>query len=243
MDVVRTVAVTARGRAVASQQEVRMSTDTGARPAATDPPPARSQGLRLPADDFMTTSGEPVQGLYTPGDLARRGIDPAADIGAPGQFPYTRGIYETMYRGKLWTMRLFAGFGSAEETNARFRYLLEQGQTGLSVAFDLPTLYGRDTDDPWSLGEFGKCGVAVSSLADMEILVYCDSWFGGGGEAVETQAARTASHRVAPAADGPAPVCTVSSGPDHASRGKTRAARRSAVPRPERATPRRKRGR
>jgi methylmalonyl-CoA mutase N-terminal domain/subunit len=118
----------------------------------------------------MTTSGEPVQGLYTPGDLARRGIDPAADIGAPGQFPYTRGIHETMYRGKLWTMRLFAGFGSAEETNARFRYLLEQGQTGLSVAFDLPTLYGRDTDDPWSLGEFGKCGVAVSSLADMELL-------------------------------------------------------------------------
>jgi methylmalonyl-CoA mutase, N-terminal domain len=102
---------------------------------------------------------------------ARRGIDPTADIGAPGRFPYTRGIHETMYRGKLWTMRLFAGFGSAEETNARFTYLLGQGQTGLSVAFDLPTLYGRDTDDPWSLGEFGKCGVAVSSLADMEILL------------------------------------------------------------------------
>ena len=151
-----------------------MSTDTGARPntAATDPRPAVDQpgGLRLPADDFMTTSGEPVQGLYTPDDLIRRGIDPVADIGTPGQFPYTRGVHETMYRGKLWTMRLFAGFGSAEETNARFRYLLEQGQTGLSVAFDLPTLYGRDTDDPWSLGEFGKCGVAVSSLADMELL-------------------------------------------------------------------------
>ena len=151
-----------------------MSTDTGARPgnAATDPRPAADHpgGLRLPAEDFMTTSGEPVQGLYTSDDLTRRGIDPAADIGLPGQFPYTRGVHETMYRGKLWTMRLFAGFGSAEETNARFKYLLEQGQTGLSVAFDLPTLYGRDTDDPWSLGEFGKCGVAVSSLADMELL-------------------------------------------------------------------------
>ncbi|MFN8515092.1 MAG: methylmalonyl-CoA mutase family protein [Chloroflexia bacterium] len=125
----------------------------------------------MPPDDFMTTSGEVMQEVYTPDDLARRGIDPTTDIGQPGQFPYTRGVHETMYRGKLWTMRLFAGFGSAEETNARFRYLLSQGQTGLSVAFDLPTLYGRDTDDPWSLGEFGKCGVAVSSLADMEILL------------------------------------------------------------------------
>jgi methylmalonyl-CoA mutase, N-terminal domain len=131
----------------------------------------RPSGLRLPPEDFMTTSGEPVQGIYTPEDLIRRDIDPDRDIGLPGQFPYVRGIHETMYRGKLWTMRLFAGFGSAEETNARFKYLLSQGQTGLSIAFDMPTLYGRDTDDPWSLGEFGKCGVAVSSLADMEILL------------------------------------------------------------------------
>jgi methylmalonyl-CoA mutase N-terminal domain/subunit len=131
----------------------------------------RPAGERLPPEDFMTTSGEVVQPIYTPDDLARRGIDPDRDIGLPGQFPYVRGVHETMYRGKLWTMRLFAGFGSAEETNARFKYLLGQGQTGLSIAFDMPTLYGRDTDDPWALGEFGKCGVAVSSLADMEILL------------------------------------------------------------------------
>lgn len=129
---------------------------------------------RLPPDqarrDFTTISGEPVQPVYTAADLAQRGFDPAQDLGRPGHYPYTRGIHETMYRGKLWTMRLFAGFGSAEETNARFRYLLEHGETGLSVAFDLPTLYGRDTDDPLAEGEFGKCGVAVSSLRDMEIL-------------------------------------------------------------------------
>ena len=88
----------------------------------------------------------------------------------PGQFPYTRGIHESMYRGRLWTMRQFSGFATAEETNARFRYLLSQGQTGLSVAFDLPTLMGVDADDPAALGEVGKCGVAVSSLADMETL-------------------------------------------------------------------------
>ncbi|WP_287905632.1 methylmalonyl-CoA mutase, partial [Chloroflexus sp.] len=93
------------------------------------------------------------------------------NIGYPGQYPFTRGIHPTGYRGKLWTMRMFAGFGSAEETNARFKFLLEQGQTGLSIAFDMPTLYGRDTDHPLVEGEFGKCGVAVSSLADMEILL------------------------------------------------------------------------
>jgi methylmalonyl-CoA mutase N-terminal domain/subunit len=131
----------------------------------------KPRGLRKPPEDFMTTSGEVVPEIYTPDDLARRGIEPDRDIGRPGEPPYTRGIHQTMYRGKLWTMRLFAGFGSAEETNRRFKYLLAQGQTGLSVAFDMPTLYGRDTDDPWSLGEFGKCGVAVSSLADMEILL------------------------------------------------------------------------
>jgi methylmalonyl-CoA mutase N-terminal domain/subunit len=119
--------------------------------------------------DFTTVSGEPIKRLYTPLDL--EGTDPVRDIGLPGTYPFTRGIHPTGYRGKLWTMRMFAGFGSAEETNARFRYLLEQGQTGLSIAFDMPTLYGRDTDDPLVPGEFGKCGVAVSSLADMEILL------------------------------------------------------------------------
>jgi methylmalonyl-CoA mutase N-terminal domain/subunit len=117
---------------------------------------------------FSTISGLPVKRLYTPADL--EGTDPVADIGFPGQFPFTRGIHPTGYRGKLWTMRMFAGFGTAEETNARFKYLLSEGQTGLSVAFDMPTLYGRDTDHPMVEGEFGKCGVAISSLADMEIL-------------------------------------------------------------------------
>ena len=117
---------------------------------------------------FTTISGEPIKRLYTPLDIAD--TDPINDIGFPGQYPFTRGIHPTGYRGKLWTMRMFAGFGTAEETNARFKYLLSQGQTGLSVAFDMPTLYGRDTDHPLVEGEFGKCGVAVSSLADMEIL-------------------------------------------------------------------------
>ena len=105
---------------------------------------------------------------YSQADLDHLGLDPQRDIAEPGQYPFTRGIHETMYRGRLWTMRLFSGFGSAEETNARFRYLLDHGETGLSIAFDLPTLYGRDTDDPLAEGEFGKCGVAISSLADME---------------------------------------------------------------------------
>lgn len=118
---------------------------------------------------FMTTSSAPVERLYTPISLANN--DYLRDIGHPGEFPFTRGIHPTGYRGKLWTMRMFAGFGTAEETNARFRYLLQQGQTGLSIAFDMPTLYGRDTDHPLVEGEFGKCGVAVSSLADMEILL------------------------------------------------------------------------
>jgi methylmalonyl-CoA mutase N-terminal domain/subunit len=117
---------------------------------------------------FSTISGLPIKRLYTPLDIAD--TDPVDDIGFPGQYPYTRGIHATGYRGKLWTMRMFAGFGTAEETNARFKYLLSQGQTGLSVAFDMPTLYGRDTDHPFVEGEFGKCGVAVSSLADMEML-------------------------------------------------------------------------
>ncbi|MDH7485201.1 MAG: methylmalonyl-CoA mutase family protein [Anaerolineae bacterium] len=120
-------------------------------------------------DEFTTISGAPVQRLYTPADVAD--LDYGRDLGFPGQYPFTRGVHPTMYRGRLWTMRMFAGFGTAEETNRRFKYLLEQGQTGLSVAFDMPTLYGYDTDAPQAAGEFGKCGVAVSSLADMEILL------------------------------------------------------------------------
>ena len=111
-----------------------------------------------------TMSGEPVQDLYTAADS--EGIDP----GLPGEYPYTRGIHRSGYRGRLWTMRQFAGFGSAEQTNARYKYLLEAGQTGLSVAFDMPTLMGQDSDAPTSRGEIGHCGVAVDSLADMETL-------------------------------------------------------------------------
>ena len=119
-------------------------------------------------NEFVTVSSAPIERLYTPDDLADN--DYLRDIGFPGEYPYTRGVHATMHRGRLWTMRMFAGFGTAEETNARFRYLLSQGQTGLSVAFDMPTLYGYDSDAPEALGEFGKCGVAVSSLADMEVL-------------------------------------------------------------------------
>ncbi len=117
---------------------------------------------------FETVSLEEVERLYTPADIAH--VDFARDISFPGEFPYTRGIHPTGYRGKIWTMRQFAGFSTPEETNSRFRYLLEQGQTGLSVAYDLPTLMGYDADSPLSEGEVGKCGVAVSSLADMEVL-------------------------------------------------------------------------
>ncbi len=118
--------------------------------------------------EFTTVSSYPIQRLYTQADLADWNAE--RDLGYPGQPPYTRGIHATMYRGRLWTMRQFAGFGSAEDTNRRFRYLLSQGQTGLSVAFDLPTLMGYDSDHVLSEGEVGKCGVAISSLADMEAL-------------------------------------------------------------------------
>jgi methylmalonyl-CoA mutase N-terminal domain/subunit len=120
------------------------------------------------ADSFTTVSGRPIDRLYTPDDLTD--FDEARDTPAPGQFPYTRGIHPTGYRGKLWTMRQFAGFGTPEETNERYKQLLAAGGTGLSVAFDLPTLMGRDPDHPLSLGEVGKCGVSVMSLADMERL-------------------------------------------------------------------------
>ncbi len=119
--------------------------------------------------EFITTSSEPVRRLYTPLDVAD--LDYLDELGLPGDYPYTRGVHPTLHRGKLWTMRMFAGFGTAEETNQRFKYLLDQGQTGLSIAFDLPTLMGYDTDAPEALGEFGTCGVAVSSLKDMEILL------------------------------------------------------------------------
>jgi methylmalonyl-CoA mutase N-terminal domain/subunit len=116
---------------------------------------------------FTSLSDEPVERLYLPEDGVQ---DAASDLGFPGEFPFTRGIYPTMYRGQHWSMRQFAGFGTAAETNARFRYLLEQGMTGLSTAFDLPTLMGRDSDDPRSEGEVGRGGVAVDSVADLERL-------------------------------------------------------------------------
>jgi methylmalonyl-CoA mutase, N-terminal domain len=118
--------------------------------------------------DFQTLSGEPLKPLYTPEDVAD--LDYARDLGFPGLYPFTRGVYHSMYRGRLWTMRQFAGFGTAAETNRRYKFLLAQGQGGLSVAFDMPTLMGRDSDDPRSEGEVGRCGVATDSLADFETL-------------------------------------------------------------------------
>src|SRR5215475_1350531 len=117
--------------------------------------------------EYRTGSGLPLQRLYTPADIADV---PADNIGLPGRFPYTRGPYPTMYRGRNWTMRQIAGFGTGEDTNGRFRYLIEQGQTGLSVDFDMPTLMGYDSDDPRSLGEVGREGVAVDTLDDVEAL-------------------------------------------------------------------------
>src|SRR5262245_58501007 len=117
---------------------------------------------------FTTISGRPIEQVYTAD--AVRGLDERRDVNDPGQFPYTRGIHPTGYRGKLWTMRQFAGFGTPEETNQRFRDLLKAGGSGLSVAFDLPTLMGRDPDHELSLGEVGKCGVSIVSLHDMERL-------------------------------------------------------------------------
>jgi methylmalonyl-CoA mutase N-terminal domain/subunit len=118
---------------------------------------------------FATLSGIEVDRLYGPDDIA--GLDEERDLGLPGAYPFTRGIHPTMYRGRLWTMRMFAGFGAAEDTNARFHYLLGQGQTGLSVAFDMPTLMGYDSDHPRSLGEVGREGVAIDTVEDMEVLL------------------------------------------------------------------------
>lgn len=119
--------------------------------------------------EFITTSSEVIAALYTPMDIEN--LNYIQDLGLPGEYPFTRGVHPTLHRSRLWTMRMFAGFGTAEETNQRFKYLLDQGQNGLSIAFDLPTLMGYDTDAPEALGEFGKCGVAISSLRDMEILL------------------------------------------------------------------------
>src|ERR671924_511310 len=118
--------------------------------------------------DFTTLSGEEVAPLHSP--LDREGEDVAERIGFPGQHPYTRGVYPSMYRGRPWTIRQFSGFGNARETNERYKYLIGQGGGGLSVAFDMPTLMGRDSDEPRSLGEVGHCGVAIDSAADMDLL-------------------------------------------------------------------------
>ncbi|MEO8179163.1 MAG: methylmalonyl-CoA mutase family protein [Deltaproteobacteria bacterium] len=124
----------------------------------------------LRKERFVTWSGIEVPDLVTPADVA---VDYAADLGLPGRYPFTRGVQPTMYRGRLWTMRMFAGFGTAAQTNRRFRYLVEQGQTGLSTAFDFPTLMGYDSDSPRALGEVGLCGVAVDTLVDMDQLFDC----------------------------------------------------------------------
>jgi len=128
----------------------------------------RYERAELRAVDFTGASARPVEPVYTPLDVAD--LDYASDLGLPGEYPFTRGIHATGYRGRLWTMRQFSGFGTAAETNARYKFLLGRGQTGLSVAFDFPTLMGYDSDHARSLGEVGKCGVAISSLADMETL-------------------------------------------------------------------------
>lgn len=126
------------------------------------------QKARERKEQFSSLSGIPIAPLYTKDDL--KNWEPERDLGEPGEFPYTRGIHSTMYRSRLWTMRQFAGFGTASDTNTRFKYLLDHGQTGISVAFDMPTLMGLDSDDPHARGEVGYCGVAISSLEDMERL-------------------------------------------------------------------------
>jgi methylmalonyl-CoA mutase N-terminal domain/subunit len=129
---------------------------------------ARAMEACHPPKDFTTVSGRKIKELYTPADLPR--FDFLRDLNFPGEYPFTRGIHPTMHRGRLWTMRQFSGFGTAEDTNERYKYLLAHGQTGLSVAFHLPTLMGVDSDHPLAKGEVGKCGVAIDSLADMEVL-------------------------------------------------------------------------
>src|SRR5215218_9484294 len=139
-----------------------MATEPGQKAHKSEPAPEREREA-----EFTTMSGHPVESLY---DTTDAPLDPAETVGRPGSYPFTRGPYESMYRGRLWTMRQFAGFGTVEETNERFHYLLDHGQTGLSTAFDMPTLMGYDSDHPRSLGEVGREGVAVDSLDDMEQL-------------------------------------------------------------------------
>src|SRR5918996_44583 len=147
---------------MATTREPRPASDTDAwRAEAYDATPEREGEL------FSTISGVENEPLYTPDNVD---LDYERDLGFPGAYPFTRGVYPSMYRGRLWTMRQFAGFGTAAETNARFRYLLDHGQTGLSTAFDMPTLMGYDSDHPRSIGEVGREGVAIDSLADMETL-------------------------------------------------------------------------
>src|SRR5689334_1643079 len=152
---------TARRLAEQERELARLRAEVAAWRAAAAKVPTRTDV------DFTSVSGRAVEPVYTPLDLQP---DAQAATGLPGEFPFTRGIHPTMYRGRLWTMRQFAGFGTAEDTNERYKFLLERGQTGLSVAFDFPTLMGYDADHPRSEGEVGKCGVAISSLADMETL-------------------------------------------------------------------------
>src|SRR6201997_4184870 len=148
------------GRAVKSPSKLQAWEENTLRPTLEKSPERQKE--------YTTVSSYPVRSLYTEADLPD--WDPARNLGFPGEPPYTRGIHPSMHRSRLWTMRQFAGFGAAEDTNQRFRYLLSQGQTGLSTAFDLPTLMGYDSDHALSEGEVGKCGVAISSLADMEVL-------------------------------------------------------------------------
>jgi len=145
-----------------------MDTDSAQRLRAEYDQAVLAGGSEL-AGPFMTVSGRPIERLYDPTDLA--GLDYERDINLPGAYPFTRGIHRTGYRGKPWTIRMFSGFGSVEETNQRYKDLLAAGNNGLSVAFDMPTLMGYDHDDPWAEGEFGACGVAVDHLGDMEILL------------------------------------------------------------------------
>ncbi|MEO9254491.1 MAG: methylmalonyl-CoA mutase family protein, partial [Tepidiformaceae bacterium] len=131
-------------------------------------PLAKTLRRQSERDVVFATSSEPVERLYTPLDVAE--MDYERDLGFPGEYPFTRGVQPTMYRGRLWTMRQYAGFGTAEESNEKFRFLLSQGQTGLSVAFDLPSQLGYDSDDPMAIAEVGQVGVAIDSLYDMETL-------------------------------------------------------------------------
>ena len=130
----------------------------------------KPRSSKLRKDRFVTSSGIEMKSLYTPGDWSPQGAF-ESDLGAPGHFPFTRGVQETMYRGRFWTMRQYAGFGSARESNARYKLLLAKGQTGLSVAFDLPTQMGYDSDHVMSSGEVGKVGVAISSIGEQDLHV------------------------------------------------------------------------